>query len=54
MSASKNCVLDGSILVSSTTNETLASGPTIVAALQSYFPSMSTETAGAFVAVSIT
>jgi hypothetical protein len=53
MSASKNCVLDGSILVSSTTNETLASGPTIAAALQSYFPSMSNATVVSFLAVSI-
>ncbi|KAJ6593096.1 Alpha/Beta hydrolase protein [Mycena capillaripes] len=41
---------DVPVIVGSTTNETLASGPTIAAALQSYFPAMSNETAAAFVA----
>ncbi|KAF7350824.1 Aldolase-II domain-containing protein [Mycena sanguinolenta] len=38
------------VIVGSTTNETLAGGATIAAALQAYFPSMSNETAAAFVA----
>ncbi|KAJ7189058.1 alpha/beta-hydrolase [Mycena filopes] len=41
---------DVAIVAGSTTNETLAGGPTIQAALQSYFPSMSNETAAAFLA----
>ncbi|KAJ7744620.1 alpha/beta-hydrolase [Mycena metata] len=38
------------IIAGSTSNETLAGGATIEAALESYFPSMSNETANAFVA----
>ncbi|KAF7345621.1 Aldolase-II domain-containing protein [Mycena venus] len=38
------------VIVGSTTNETLAEGPTIAAALEAYFPSMSNRTAAAFVA----
>jgi carboxylesterase type B len=41
---------DVPVIVGSTTNETLAGGATIAAALQAYFPSMSNETAAAFVA----
>ncbi|KAJ7796522.1 Alpha/Beta hydrolase protein [Mycena olivaceomarginata] len=41
---------DVPVIVGSTTNETLAGGPTIAAALQGYFPSMSNETAAALVA----
>ncbi|KAF7362541.1 Aldolase-II domain-containing protein [Mycena venus] len=41
---------DVPVVVGSTTNETLANGPTIAAALQAYFPAMSNQTAAAFVA----
>ncbi|KAJ7646042.1 Carboxylesterase [Mycena polygramma] len=47
---SKGQFADVPVIVGSTTNETLANGPTIAAALQAYFPAMSNKTAAAFVA----